>query len=205
MADDWRITGALDTDADAARLLSTLHGHKADLPARVAVSRDERDVFVYADTRAVADAAQRELAAVAPSVDWRPSRWHHEEERWEDAEAPLPSTPKEHAREHARLEEEEREESQESGVAEWEIRVEFPSHDEAKAFAEREQADGRSIARRWKYVLIGLADQDDANALAERLRSELPADVVLHVEPGEGLAWELMPRNPFALFGGLGA
>lgn len=205
MAEDWRITGTLDTKADAAGLLSRLHTHEADLPARVAVSRDGREVFVYADTRAAADAAQRELAAVAPAVEWRPSRWHHEEERWEDADVPLPSTPEEHAREHARLEEEESEESRESGVAEWEIRVEFPSHHEAKAFAEREQADGRSVARRWRYVLVGLADEDDADALAEQLRSELPGDVVLHVEPGEGLAWRLMPRNPFALFGGLGA
>ncbi len=203
MAEDWRVTGTLGTKEEAAQLLPPLHRHEADLPGRVAASSDERDVFVYADTRAVADAAQRELAALAPDGAWRVSGWHHEEERWEDEDVALPSTPEEHAREHARLEAEDTQESQESGVAEWEVRVEFPSHHEARAFAEQEQAEGVSIARRWKYVLIGTADQDDANALADRLRLELPPDAVLHVEPGEGLAWELLPRNPFAVFGGL--
>jgi hypothetical protein len=27
----------------------------------------------------------------------------------------------------------------------------------------------------------------------------------VHVEPGSGTAWQLMPGNPFAVFGGLGA
>jgi uncharacterized protein (DUF2126 family) len=46
--------------------------------------------------------------------------------------------------------------------------------------------------------------RDEAEQLAARLQSELPPDAVMHVEPGEGLAWELMPKNPFAVFGGLG-
>jgi hypothetical protein len=25
----------------------------------------------------------------------------------------------------------------------------------------------------------------------------------VHVEPGAGLVWQLMPNNPFAIFGGL--
>jgi hypothetical protein len=205
MAEDWRVTGTLGAEGDAVELLQRLHRHEADLPGRVAVSHDEADVFVYADARDAAEAAQGELTALAPDVDWQLSRWHHEEERWEDAAVPLPSTPEEHAREHARLEAEETEESRESGDAEWEVRVEFPTHHEARAFAEEEQSEGRAVARRWKYVLIGLADQDDATALAERLRAELPPDAVVHVEPGEGLAWELMPRSPFAIFGGLAA
>jgi len=205
VAEDWRVTGSLDAEGDAVALLQRLHRHEADLPGRVAVSHDEGDVFVYADARDAAEGVQRELASLAPHVDWRVSRWHHEEERWEDADVPLPSTAEEHAREHQRLEAQETEESRESGDAEWEVRVELPTHHEARAFAEKEEAEGRAIARRWKYVLIGLADQDDANALAERLGAELPPDAVLHVEPGEGLSWELMPRNPFAIFGGLAA
>jgi hypothetical protein len=203
MAEDWRVTGTLDGKEAALELLARLHHHEAALPGRVAVSHDEGDVFVYADARDVAEAARRELAALAPEAGWRLSRWHHEEERWEDADVPLPSTPAEHAREHARLEAEEAEESSEGGEAEWEVRVEFASHHEANAFAQKEQAEGLAVARRWRYVLIGLADEDDAHALAQRLRGRLPHDAVLHVEPGAGLAWELMPRNPFAVFGGL--
>jgi hypothetical protein len=204
MSDDWRVTGTAGGEIAALELMHRLHRHEADLPQRVAASRDGSHVFAYADTRGGAVAAQRELAEIAPDIQWSLSRWHHEEERWEDPDVPLPATPEEHAREHARLEADETSDSQSTGLAEWEIRVEFPTHHEARAFAEREQADGQAIARRWKYVLIGLNDQDDAEALAKRLQAELPPDAVMHVEPGSGLAWELLPKNAFAVFGGLG-
>jgi hypothetical protein len=169
------------------------------LPQRVAVSRDGAHVFVYADDGSAAQAARRELSILAPTASTRLDRWHHEEERWEDAAAP--DNPEV---EHARREAEETAESQESGLAEWEVRVDFASHHDAKEFAEQEQSEGQAITRRWKYVLIGLNDQDDAEALARRLQSQLPEGARLHVEPGSGLAWEVRPRNPFAVFGGLG-
>jgi hypothetical protein len=203
MAEDWRVTGS-PGEPQATGLMTRLHAHEANLPARVAASRDGGDVFVYADTQQAATVAMHELQQLSPETNWAITRWHHEEERWEDASVALPQTAAEHAAEHARLEEEETKESQATGLAEWEIRVEFPTHHEARAFAEQEQADGRAIARRWKYVLIGLNDRDEAEQLAARLKSELPPDAVMHVEPGEGLAWELTPKNPFAVFGGLG-
>jgi hypothetical protein len=215
MAEDWRVTVTLEDEQEAHDLLDTLAAHEVDhalkveMNERVAVSGEGNEVFLYADDRRAAEAAERVVRALAPPKDridsWQLERWHHEEERWEDGSVPLPQTQMQHAAEHARLESEETAESQKSGLAEWEVRVEFASHHDAKAFAEREQAEGRAIARRWKYVLIGVNDRDDADALARRLQAELPPGARLHVEPGSGLSWELMPTNPFAVFGGLGA
>lgn len=204
MAEDWRVTGTLGGELAAVELMHRLHVHETELPQRVAASHDGAHIFVYADTRDAAGAAARELRKLEPGTAWTVTRWHPEEERWEDPGVPLPATPEEHAREHAALEALETEESQQTGLAEWEVRVEFPTHHEAHAFAERERAEGRSIARRWKYVLIGLDDRDDAEELAKRLQTRLPSDAVLHVEPGSGLAWELAGASPFAVFGGLG-
>jgi hypothetical protein len=214
MAEDWRVTVTLGSEDEARDLLRTLAVHevhralKVEMNERVAVSGDGNQVFLYADDRRAAEAAERVVRELAPPQDsvesWRLERWHHEEERWEDASVALPTTPEQHAAEHARLESEETAESQESGLAEWEVRVELASEEDALAFAEREEAEGRAVALRSKYVLIGLNDRDDAEALAQRLRTELPPGARLHVEPGSGLAWELRPKNPFAVFGGLG-
>ena len=53
-------------------------------------------------------------------------------------------------------------------------------------------------------MLAGAANEDAANALADRLRAELPPTARIEVEPGGGMVWEVMPQNPFTIFGGLG-
>ena len=130
-------------------------------------------------------------------------RWHPVEQRWEPAGQPLPRTPDEREREHERLEQEEEAESQESGLAEWEVRVELPSHAAERELAERLEAEGLPVVSRWQYLIVGAGSQDEANELAQRLKREAPADSVLHVEPGGGLAWQALGNNPFAVFGGL--
>ena len=133
------------------------------------------------------------------------SRWHPAEERWEDASKPLPRTAEEADAEHERREEQQEEEAEESGYAEWEVRVDLPSHQEAVDFAERLEAEGITpITRRWKYVLIGTATEEDAKELAERLRGEAPPGAKVTAEPSATIAWELTGGNPFSLFGGFG-
>ena len=46
------------------------------------------------------------------------------------------------------------------------------------------------------YVIAGTDTKEDAEALAARVHGE--------VEPGGELVYEVMPQNPFAIFGGLG-
>jgi hypothetical protein len=213
MSEDWRVTVTLADATGVAPLLQVLHEHRVDheleVPAgeRVAVSADDDHVIVYADTRRSAESAEEAVRTLAAEnsldVDFQLDRWHPEEERWEDARAALPSTPAEHEAEHERREADETEDSEETGIADWDVRVEFRSHHEAVEFAERQEANGQPVVRRWKFVLIGVNDEDDAKALVARLEQELPPGAVVHAEPGSGIAWEFTPSNRFAVFGGL--
>ena len=216
MAEDWRVTVTLPGKSDAARLLSALHAHEVEedvrkqLGERVAVSGDDNHVFLYADAEGAARRAEqivRELlSAHGTTGELKLDRWHHEEEEWEDATVPLPSTAAQKQVEHERLEQQETAEAHATGIAEWEVRIELGSHHDAAALAEQLEQEGyEHFIRRWKYLLIGTADEDDARALAERLTAELPPGATIQAEPGSGMAWQLMPLNPFAVFGGLGS
>lgn len=210
MAEDWRVTVTLREEGEAAGLVTALRGHEADEApeGRVAVSADGPKVFLYADTEAAARAAegavQKTLDAENLHADLALDRWHPLEERWEDASVPLPQTDEERRAEHGRLEAEETAESQASGVAEWEVKVELDSHREAEELADQLESEGRSVVRRWKYVLVDCSSEDEAHALAEDLKGKTPASASIEVEPGSGLVWAAMPPNPFAFFGGLG-
>ena len=132
------------------------------------------------------------------------ARWHPVEQRWEDPEVPLPRTEEEWRADHARLQERAAAESRETGEAAWEVRVELPEHEATDELAERLESEGVPVVRRWTYLLVGAANEDEARALAKRLRDEAPAGSRVQVEPGGRLAWEVAPRTPFAIFGGLG-
>jgi hypothetical protein len=209
VAEDWRVTVKLRETAQAGRALTALHEHQVGddvrerLGGRVAVSDDGDTLFLYADTEAAAREAESVVTAALGThgIDgsFRVDRWHHDEEDWEDA-----STQVTEKAEHERLEQEETAEAEATGVAQWEIRIEFTSHHDARAFEKRLTDEGFDhFVRRWKYVLIGTNDQDDAETWEQRLQDELPAGATIHVEPGSGLAWEYMPASPFAVFGGL--
>ncbi|HZP71977.1 MAG TPA: hypothetical protein VFA97_01230 [Gaiellaceae bacterium] len=214
MADDWRVTVTLASGHDAATAVRGLHDHEVDATRRaahgdrIAVSSDGATVFLYADTRGAAEAGERSLQDVlkAHGLQGEPhlDRWHHLEERWEDASVPLPETAGAREVEHERLEAEETEESVESGVAEWEVRVEVSSRKDAEALAAQLEQEGWRPVRRSSYLLVGANDRDDAEKLARRLERDAPHGAKVHVEPGAGLAWELRPYNPFSIFGGLG-
>jgi hypothetical protein len=214
MAEDWRITVDLAEEADASSLVHELE--RTELPDerrvrlgdRVAVSSDEGVVFLYADTEDVAreaNALLREtLDRLGMEAETSLARWHPVEQRWEDPEVPLPRTEDEWQAEHERLQEREAAESRETGEAAWEVRVELPDHEATDELADRLEGEGVPLVRRWTYLLVGAANEDEARALAARLRDEAPAGSRVEVEPGGRLAWEVAPRNPFAIFGGLG-
>jgi hypothetical protein len=203
MAEDWRVTFTVDGDPEG--ILRALHEREsADRTlSRVAVSSDGPNVFLYTDTRDAAEASRKALAEVlaAHGQSGEPvlERWDHADEHWEDPDVHLTAE-----QEHERLEEEETEESIDENVAEWEVRIELRSHHDASTFADKLEAEGRTVTRRWKYLLVSANDEDDADAFAQQIEAEAPAGAKVHVEPGSGLAWEFMPRNRFAIFGGLG-
>jgi hypothetical protein len=192
MSDDWRIHitvaeghgGLLDRLGldlgDEARELAR------DLERRrLAVSRDDDEIFVYADTQAAAAKAHEVIEAVLreeriEATTSKIEHWLEDEERWDD-EPPDESW---------------EEDEVERGYAPWEVRVELPSHAEARQLADQLEREGYPVERRWQYLLVGTASREDAQALADRVHGE--------VEPGGELVWEVVPGNPFAVFGGLG-
>jgi N-acetylglutamate synthase/N-acetylornithine aminotransferase len=76
----------------------------------------------------------------------------------------------------------ETQESLAAGQAGWEVRVELRSHRQAVELAARLQAEGRPVIRRWKYLVLGANNEDDATALAEAIRQESPAKASVHAE-----------------------
>jgi hypothetical protein len=176
----------------------------------VLVTRDGPHVFLYTASLEKAEAAGKVVREVLAEHDLEANmssvlRWHPVEERWEDASVPLPQTEDALAAEHERQERQEAEETRTLGYAEWEVRVDFPTHRDAVEFAKRLEAEGITpITRRWKYVLIGTSTDDEAKALAERLGAEAPTGATVTAEPSATLGWETASRNPFSLLGGLG-
>lgn len=191
--DDWRIRVELE-EGHAGGLLERLHldlGSRArelarELEARrLPVSREGGTVFVYASSGLEADRARKVVEAELVEMGVEPRRvviehWLADEDRWDDE----PEGP------------DVEEELVARGYAPWEVRVECASHEEADALADRLQREGYEVVRRWRYLLVGAASREEASALARRLRGR--------VEPGGEMVWEVLPQNPFAVFGGLG-
>ena len=215
MADDWRLTVDFDDEGDGTQLVEWLAAFRLEaeerdrLGDRVVVSRDGPRVFLYADAEEVARESEtvvrRELESRQAPFRLALERWHPVEQAWKDADVPLPRTDEELEAERARQQEREAAESRESGHAEWEVRIELPTHEETEVLADRLEAEGIPVIRRATFLLVGAANHDDALALAERLRAELPEGARVEVEPGGGMVWEVAPQNPFAVFGGFGA
>lgn len=214
MADDWRLTVDFDDEGDGTQLVEWLAARRLEdeererFGGRVVVSRDGPRVFMYADAEESARDAEgvvrAHLSSEGLAVRLALERWHPVEQDWKDAAEPLPETEAEIRAEHERQQEREAAESFAQGHAEWEVRVSLPGREATEALADRLSAEGFPVIRRATFLLVGAANQDDATALAERLRAEAPQGARVEVEPGGAMVWEVTPRNPFAIFGGLG-
>jgi hypothetical protein len=216
VADDFRIVVEFEDDRHGLHFGRRLGEREFEKDVRgklgegVLVTRDGTNVFLYAATQQQAEAAELAVQQVLAEDQMRATvspifRWHPAEMRWENVLNLLPQTSEEKEAEHARWEEQQAEEARELGYAEWEVRVDLSSHRDAVDFAERLEAEGITpITRRWKYVLIGTASDDDAQSLAERLRREAPEGATVTAEPSATIEWELASGNPFSLFGGFG-
>jgi hypothetical protein len=214
--DDWRVTVTLHPE-HTGWLRRRLHEAEIEGEARerlggrviVGGGEEENLVYLYADTSDAAHEAQRIVADLLEEegVDahFAVDRWHPAEERWEAEDVPLPATPAELEAEQERLEQDEAEESEQLGAALWEVRIELASHGDANDLADRLEREGTySVIRRWKYLILGADNEEQANEIAAGLKDSLPEGATLHVEPSGTLVWQLMPANPFAVLGGLG-
>ncbi|HKO74785.1 MAG TPA: hypothetical protein VJU01_05690, partial [Gaiellaceae bacterium] len=205
MADDWRVTIDFDDESDGTQLAEWLAAvdlegeQRASLGDRVVVSRDGPRVYLYSDSeeparevlRTVSARIEHEGHAAVTALE----RWHPVEQAWKDGSIALPDTAAEIAAEHERFQAREAAESAETGAAQWEVRVELRSHEDTEDLAERLESEGIPVVRRYTFLLAGAANEDDARALAERLRGEVPEGAKVEVEPGGGMVWEVAPRN----------
>ena len=206
MGDDFRVTATFADSGPVGWLADRLRVHRVEddargrLGGRVSVSGGEDHLFLYADSAAAAQEAEAVVRSILGEKGLQArfalDRWHPVEERWEDAAQPLPATDAERAVEHERLEADQEAESQASGFADWEVRVDLPTHHDAVAVARRLEAEGQSPIRRWKYLIVGANTEDDARSLAASIQADA-ADAKVSVEPALG-----MVQGAFALFGG---
>jgi hypothetical protein len=213
MSDDWRLRVVLHEGGHVHKFAERLdasdleHELEASFHDRLVVSQDGGELFCYAGARDQAEAAEKLVRSVAAEHGWRVDcelrHWHETAEQWEEPDVPLPQDDAQRAAEHAALIQSEREELEKQGQPEFEVRVQFDSHRDAAAFAERLGQEGLPAARRWKYLVVGAADQDSADALAARLRDEAPPGTTVTAEGSGKAAYDERPPNPFWFLGGL--
>ncbi len=186
MSDDWRLHVELESEnraRDLVELLTKLdiaHDLETSFHDRVVVSHDGSEVFCYADTREQTAAAERAIHSLATERGWQAKTelrcWHPVAERWEDPDAPLPETDAERAAERAELMRSERAESAAQGFPDFEVRVRCPSRGEAEELAGRLREEGIRCVQRWQFVVVAAPDEETAQRLADRIRSEAPPD-----------------------------
>ena len=194
MNDDWRIRIDLeeehaesllerlgfDLGSEARELAKDLEGR------RLAVSRDDDTLFVYAGSHAEAERAREIIEAELREADLEGrvgtiEHWLADEDRWDD-EPPERFEAEREVLEH--------------GLAPWEVRIEASSPEEAERLAKQLQDEGLGVLRRHRYVIVGATSEEEAEELAKRLHG-VP-------EASGQLVYEALPQNPFAIFGGLG-
>jgi hypothetical protein len=214
MNDDWRVQVTCPTTATAANLSELLregdfqHSLQDAAGERVVVSVDGHELFLYAGTRAQADRATEAVKSLIASsgvtVRTELRRWHPVSEQWIDADLPLPESESAIAAEHAEMIAAERNEQTSLNYAEWEVRISTDSHRQTLELADKLRQDGIPSLRRWRFLLVGAADEDTAKALAERIRAVAGPGAKVEVEASYQSVEAEVGTNPFAIFGGLG-
>jgi hypothetical protein len=203
-ANDWRVSVRLHAGQQVSNAVTHVSSHRVEeevhrrLGGRVVVGTDGgNELFLYTHTRDAAATAQQSvrdlLASHGMSADYAVERWHPVAEEWEPADVPLPSTPAAVQAEHKELDAEETSESVSSGVALFEVRVQLPLHRESVALAARLASEGYSVVRRWRFLVVGANNEDQAAEFAAAIRQEAPAGAVITTE-------EVGPGRPYTVF-----
>ena len=213
MNDDWRLRIDLHEHSFAHQLSEVLdaveieHQLERSFHDRVVVSVDGPEVFCYAGTRAQAEAAEQLIRQLVADHGWEAdidlAHWHPVSEQWENPDEPLPDSEAGAAQERAERIAAERVDSAEQGYPEFEVRIQCGSRGQAGELSDKLEHEGIPNVHRWSYVLVGATDEQSAQQLADRLRTEVPAGAEITVELNQLAIWENRPGNPFAVLGGL--
>lgn len=214
MNDDWRLQVDLHDSSHVEPMVERLEARELEhdlsnaFHDRVVVTHDGGRVFLYAGLRSQAEAARQLIESLAQKHGWEADlelrRWHPAAEDWEDPDQTLPGNDAAEKAEHEALMAAERKQTEERGYPEFEVRADLPSRHDAVRFAERLRGEGLPAVHRWRFLLVGAADEDDAKVLEERIESEAPSGSRVRVEGTWKAAYAERPSNPFAVLGGLG-
>ena len=202
MADeDWRIEVELDDEEQGYSLTERLRAADLDdeararLGERVVVSRDGSRLFLYSATELQSREAEQVIRDLVASHDLSAqitaTRWHPIEQTWQDASIPLPTSPESIEEERTSREEAEERDAELAGWTSH-VRVELPHRGDAVDLADRLEAEGEKVHRRWRYVTVDVATEDAAQELADRLADGLPE--------GSELTIETKPPDPVFVF-----
>ncbi|HKD89150.1 MAG TPA: hypothetical protein VKB62_11515 [Streptosporangiaceae bacterium] len=203
-ANDWRVTARLSEAGQASKAVEHLSAHEVEdevhqrLGRRVAVGiSGGNEVFLYTRSQDAAATVRQSvadlLAGHGMQAEFTIERWHPVAEEWEAADVLLPKTPAEVEAERRERDASETADSLAAGVALFEIRVQVPSHRDAVALAARLAAEGYSLVRRWRFLVVGANNADQAEEFAARIRPQVPAGAVVSIE-------EVGPRRPYTVF-----
>lgn len=212
MNDDWRLQIDFREEGHAQALPERIeaveveHDLKRTYEDRVIVSRDGSRVFLYAGDREQAEQAQALIEGLGREHGWQVEselrHWHPIAEEWEPPDEPLPEGEAAKQAEREELMARERQETEERGYPEFEALAELPSRKDASDLAERLKAERLPCVHRWKYVVVGAADEDSAKAIAEQIRIEAPIGTQVTVQGTPQAGYAEYP-HPFAFLGGL--
>lgn len=202
MADeDWRIEVELDDEEQGYSLTERLRAADLDdeararLGERVVVSRDGSKLFLYSATESQSREAEQVIRDLVASHDLSAeitaTRWHPIEQTWQDASIPLPTSPESIEEERTSREATEERDAERAGWTSH-VRVELRHRGEAVDLADRLEAEGEKVHRRWRYVTVDVATEDAAQELAGRLADSLPG--------GSELTIETKPPDPVFVF-----
>jgi hypothetical protein len=197
LEDEWRVEVKLEGDEQGASFGELLKSHNLDDDARkrlggeVVVTRDGPQLYLYAWHEQSAREAERvvrellEAEGLAAEVELK--RWHPAAEDWKPADEPLPETADEEEAERESHEERTAREAAATGHYEWQVVAHMPDHRSAREFAHKLQRRDLPIKQRWRYVLIGVANEDDAIELGKELEGEVPpgAEIGVRANPSD--------------------
>jgi len=180
--EEWRVEANLDDERHGYPLSERLRAHDLDdearerLGGRVVVTRDGPHLYLYAASEDGAREAERVIRALLDeedlTADVTVTRWDPAAEEWVPA-----SEPSGERRAPARAPDHD-----------WFVLASPPEHHDVAALAEQLTADGHPVERRWRYLVIGAASEEGANAIAERVRSELGPDARVEVRAAVDVA-----------------
>lgn len=192
-SNDWRVGVYLRVPGAAPRARRALSAYEVEnelrqrVRGRVVLRTDGRDVvFVYTHTQDAALAARQAasdlLAELGMPAQIVIECWHPIAEQWEPPDVPLPADEAAARAERAQLDAAETRESLAFGAAMYEVRVELPSHREAVELAARLAAEGYSVVRRWRFLVVGANNADQAAQFEAAMRQQAPEGAQLSVE-----------------------